>query len=294
MRLAALLFITITAWAAEPPTDALAIMKRMAANTDAAADARRQYVYHQRIRASLLKGSSEVLCRESREYEVIPQPRTTEKKLLAFSGACLEGKRMVPYSLPAKSQPGMRQKGTGEDGDVNADERESVASVINDLVNDPKSRDGFPRSMFPLTSSELDSYRFTLTGETTVSGRRAYNIHFAPVEKEMCVDINVQTCRPWKGDVVVDAEDFQPVRIDTQLARGVPWGVRVFMGINIGQFGFSLTYRRVESGVWFPATYGTEFYVKVFWVKRTITMSMEDTDFRKTDAQSTIEFEQTQ
>jgi hypothetical protein len=100
-------------------------------------------------------------------------------------------------------------------------------------------------------------------------------------------------CRPWKGEVWIDAEDYQPVRIDTKLSKGVPWGVRVFLGIDIHQLGFSLTYQRVAGGVWFPATYGTEFRVVVFWgYRRTITMSMENTDFRRTDAQSTVRFEE--
>jgi hypothetical protein len=291
MRVALLMLVAMLACGTEPPGDALAIMKKMAATTEVAAEARRQFVYHQHVRASLLKGSSDVLCRESRDYDVIPQPKTTEKKLVAFSGACLEGKKMAPYSVPEGTGPCLRQKGTSGNGDPSAGERESVASVIDDLVNDPKSRDGFPRKIFPLTSGELDSYRFSLKGDSAVNGRRAHNIHFEPVYRNICIDENAQTCRPWKGDVAVDAEDFQPVRIDTQLAKGVPWGARVFMGINIGQLGFSAVFRRVAPGVWFPATYGTEFYVKVFWIKRTITMSMENTDFRKTDAQSTVEFD---
>jgi hypothetical protein len=95
--------------------------------------------------------------------------------------------------------------------------------------------------------------------------------------------------------VWIDEEDYQPTRIDTKLAKGIPWGIRVFMGINIRQLGFSLTYERVAPGVWFPATYGTEFRVQVFWgYKRTVTLSMENTDFRKTDAESTVQFESPQ
>lgn len=64
------------------------------------------------------------------------------------------------------------------------------------------------------------------------------------------------------------------------------------MGINIRQLGFSLTYQRVAEGVWFPATYGTEFGVTLFWgYKRTITTSMENNDFRKTSAQAIVHFE---
>jgi len=64
------------------------------------------------------------------------------------------------------------------------------------------------------------------------------------------------------------------------------------MARNVREVGFSLTYQRVADGVWFPATYGTEFRITVFWgYKRTITLSMENTDFRKTDSQSTVQFD---
>jgi len=312
MRLAALLFIALSAWGAEPPMDAPAIMKKMAANSDAATEARRQYVYHQRIRSSLRKGDGQIVCRESREYDVVPQPKNTEKKLTSFSGACMQGRQMVPYSPPARTRPGVREKGTGQDHDPSDGERETILGVIDSLANDSKSRDGIARELFPLSAEEQIHYRFSLKGETTVKGRRTYEILFEPGEPKngTCIDVGDDDseshlhvdlhaeehdrteCRPWKGEAWVDAEDFQPVRIDTQLSKGVPWAVRVLMGINIRQLGFSLNYQRVAPGVWFPATYGTEFRIMAFWAfKRTITLSMENADFRKTDAQSTVEFE---
>lgn len=318
MRAALFLCVAITApitqaLGAEPPSaskpDALAIMRKMAANTEAATEARRQYIYHQRVRSGLLKTNGEVVCREAREYDVIPQPNTTEKKLVFFSGACLEGKRMVPYSKPDVERPGLRSKGTDHDADAANGERESIAGLINDLANDSKSRDGIPRQLFPLGPEEIAHYKFTLKGETTINGRRAYDVTFEPAgARGVCIDVGDEQsetklhvdlrddeeqagCRPWKGDVWVDAEDFQPVRITTKLAKGIPWAVRVLMGINIHQLGFSLAYQRVAPGVWFPATYGTEFRFVVFWgFKRTVTLSMENTDFRKTDAQSSVTF----
>ncbi len=278
--------------------DALDIMKKVAANTAAATEGRRQYVYHQRIRAGLLKSDGQAVCRESREYTVIPQPTETEKKLLSFSGECMQGKKMVAYSEPSMARPGVKEKAEIEVDDG----RESIAGLIGALANDKNSRDGIPRHLFPLGAEDLEYYLFTLKGETTVKGRRAYDITFRPVEhKGVCIDVDgdkaesgnasEQVCRPWKGEVWIDAEDFQPVRVDTQLAKGVPWGVRVFMGINLRQLGFSLNYQRVAEGVWFPSTYGTEFRITVFWgYKRTITLSMENTDFKKTDAQSSVQF----
>lgn len=266
--------------------DAAAIMQKVAANTDAAAEARRQYVYHQRVRSSLLRSNGQVVCRETREYTVVPRPKTTKKKLVSFSGECLQGKQMVPYQGNGQATvPGVEEKGIEVDG-----HRESIAGVINDLANDPKSRDGIPRQLFPLSGGEVEHYRFSLKGETTVKGRRAFDILFEPaLPKAGCGD---DACRPWKGEAWIDAEDYQPIRVDTELFKGVPWGVRVFMGINIRQLGFSLTYQRVAAGVWFPATYGAEFQIQLFWgFKRTITLSIENSDFLKTDAQSTIQFD---
>ena len=293
--------------------DAKSIMKKVAANTAASVDSRRQYVYRQRVRSSLLQSNGKILCKESREYTVTPQAATTERKVVSFSGECLEGNQMIPYSQPAVVQPGMSQSGMKEKGAKDDVDRESIAAVMNDLATDPNSRDGIPPVLFPLRNEDLESYRFSLKGETTVKGRRAYDITFEPAERKgVCIDIGDDkskagvhvhlgaddpepertACRPWKGEVWVNAEDFQPVRIVTELAKGVPWGVRVFLGTDVRQVGFSLTYQRVAEGVWFPATYGTEFRVVALWAwKRTITMSMENTDFRKTDAQSTVRFE---
>jgi len=204
----------------------------------------------------------------------------------------------VAYAQPAEPKPGAKDK-----ADVEVvDGRETIPGLVDNLANDPKSRDGIPPQLFPLSAADLQYYEFKLKGETTVKGRRAFDITFTPVvRKGFCVDVdeagNAGTraehiCRPWKGEAWIDAEDYQPVRIDTELAKGVPWAIRVFMGINLRQLGFSLNYQRVAEGIWFPATYGTEFHFAVFWgYKRTVTLAMENTDFRKTDAQSTVTFD---
>ena len=65
----------------------------------------------------------------------------------------------------------------------------------------------------------------------------------------------------------------RPLGIDSQLAFKIPWGIRVFLGTNLSQTGFSVNYQRVAENVWFPVTYGTEFRVSVlFRYKRTITL----------------------
>lgn len=309
--------IALALASAQAPDDAQSIMNKVAANSDSAINSRRQYVYRQRLHSSLLQSNGKIVCKESREYTVTPQESTTERSLVSFSGECLQGNQMTPYSQPAIVKPGLKERAANEDpektGGTGSD-RESIAAVMNDLAVDPNSRDGIPSMLFPLGSDEIRNYRFSLKGESTIKGRRAYRLTFEPAHhKGVCIDAGDEkshlglhvhinddhpepeqaACRPWKGEVWIDAEEYQPVRIDTQLAKGVPWGVRVFLGSDLRQTGFSLTYQRVAEGVWFPATYGTEFRVVLLWAyKRTITMSMEDTDFRKAGSQSTVTFEQ--
>lgn len=297
MRMPVLLAIAVVARAAEPSADALSIMRKMADKTEAASEARRQYVYHQHVQSSFLKTNGQLICRESRDYTVIPQETTTERKMVSFAGVCRQGNKMVPYSPPGQVLPGARERPAGAGDRLAAQvtsDRESIAGVIDDFAVDQKARDGIPRRLFPLSASELTRYTFTLKADTMIDGRPAHDILFEPVDikKSHCIDIDANGCSPWKGEAWIDAEDLQPVRIDTQLAKGVPMVMRVMLGFNLHQLGFSLTYRRVAPGVWFPATYGTEFRITLLWgYKRTITLSMENTDFKRTDAQSTIEFQ---
>jgi hypothetical protein len=277
-------FMVSPASAVDSPGDALAIMNKVAANTAEAAEARRQYVYRQRVRAGLVRTTGPIRRKETSEYTVVPQQTTTDKTLVSFSGAYRDGKQMVPYT-----QPGVKDK--GDQGD-----RKLIQELVEELVNARNSRDGIPHQLFPLRSEELAYYKFLLKGEAEVRGRHTYHIAFEPADlQDLCVHVGgdeENPCHQWKGEAWIDTQEFQPVRIETQMAKAVPWGVRVFLGTNVRQLGFSIDYQRVAENVWFPAAYGTEFSLDVLWgYKRTITLSMESSDFRRTDADSTIHFD---
>ncbi len=267
--------------ASEP--DAGAIMARVAENVEKATDARRQYVYRQLVRSSLVKSNGQATRKKKREYHVFPGEKNTEKKLVSFAGQYRKGKAMIDYS-----EPGFEYKGIDIDGDL-------IRDLTDDLVNDKESRDGIPHHLFPLNAKKVGAYSFAWKGETEYKGRKTYQIAFEPRTKKTCVEIGSDSegdCdEAWKGEAWIDAEELQPVRITTDLAFKIPWGVRVFLGTNLRRTGFSITYVRVAGNVWFPATYGTEFRLDVLWgYKRTVTLSMESSEFQKTDANSKIEY----
>lgn len=275
-------FITQTAVAA-PGDDPAAIMAKAAANIEKAADSRRQFVYRQFIVSSLVRSNGKIARKENREYEVFPTESNTEKKLVSLRGEVRRGKKITPYT-----EAGFKDKSFDIDGDL-------IREMTDELVNAKDSRDGIPPSLFPLRTADLPGYRFTLLEEPEYQGRRTYRIRFEPAVKRTCINIggDDDECDgpSWKGEAWIDCAELQPVRIFTEQAFHIPWAMKVFLGTNIQQSGFAISYQRVAADVWFPVSYGTEFRLNVlFGYKRTITLSLVSNGFRKTDVSSKIKY----
>jgi hypothetical protein len=208
----------------------------------------------------LIQTNGKLAREEKREYTVTPTVDGTTKELIHFEGQFEHGGKLHPYY-----QPGYHKK----DVDVDADLIEGLA---RDLTNAKKSRDGINPQLFPLTREKQAKYRFLLEGTELYKGRRAYRITFQPREDDEF---------GWAGEVLVDAEEFQPIRVSTHLNKRLPRVVTIGLGTNLKQAGFTLAYQRVAENVWFPASYGTEFRLDVLWFyKRVITMSLTAGDFK--------------
>ncbi len=255
------------------------ILDRLAANQEKAVDARKSIVYRQDSWVRLLRTNGKLSREEKRQYTAAPTEKGTEKKLEKFEGKYEKGGKLYTYDAPK-----YKYKDMDIDGDL-------IEDLTDDLINDKKSRDGFSKDMFPLTRDEQRHYTFKLNGTRKVGGVDAWHIQFEPRKKDKDDEIDDDD-RAWAGDVFVDPQDFQPLLVTTKLAFNIPMAVKVIFGIDIKQLGFNVTYRKVADDLWFPATYGTEFGLKVlFGYKRNITMNVTNTDFRKATAESTISFQ---
>jgi len=141
------------------------------------------------------------------------------------------------------------------------------------LSND-KTKDGLARDLFPLTSEEQKHYVFKLLGQETLQGRNVYHISFRPKDKDEIT---------WAGEAYIDAEEFEPVRVFTKLARRIPLIIRTLLGTDLPGIGFNVVYHRQPDGVWFPATFGTEFRIRaVFFINRQVSVSLENSAFEHT------------
>ena len=252
---------------AEPPAAPLsaeAIMARVAANQDRSEALRKEFVYRQHIHILTHKPSGKLQREETTDYDVAPTPQGTERKLKTLTGRYLvKGKYQSFEGEPVPEQDSL-------DGDL-------IKNFRDDLSNE-KTKDGLAKDLFPLTSDEQKDYQFSLLGQEIQDGRNVYHIAFRPKDKDEIT---------WAGEAYIDATEFEPVRVFTKLSRRIPFMVRTMLGTDLPGVGFNVVYKRQQDGVWFPATFGTEFRIRaLFFINRTVSIALENSAFEHTHVES--------
>ncbi|MBV9146403.1 MAG: hypothetical protein JO065_10830 [Acidobacteria bacterium] len=266
--IAVVLLFSLHSDAAQPLT-ADQIMQRVAVNQDSSEALRRQYVYKQHIHIASRKTNGKLMRDEIADYDVFPSEHGSSKKITQLSGKFWNKQDYVGYT----GEPVPNEESI--DGSI-------VTDFRNDLANEKQSKDGLAVNLFPLNSKQQANYRFKLLGEQTLNGRAVYRVRFEPKEKSDVV---------WSGEAFIDKQDFQPVTVFTKLGRKVPFVIRTALGTDLPGLGFSVTYKRQPDGVWFPATFGTEFRLRaVFFINRDISVSLVNSDFERTHVDSSVRF----
>lgn len=266
------------------PLTADQIMARVAANQDRAETLRSEYVYHQRIRVLLEKASGKRMRDVTSDYLVTPTPDGIKKELTHVEGYYRHKGKYLAFQGRPPGKPGHVHVslGTGEPaGEADSIDGDMAQDFRDDLLND-KSKDGIGSDLFPLTTEHQKDYRFQLLGRETIHSRPAYRVKFGPKDRS---DID------WAGEADIDTADLEPVRFYTKLSRPIPFLIRKFL-VDLPGVGFDVEYARQPDGVWFPASFGTEFRVRVlmFWA-RNIIVSMTNSDFEHVQVQHSIRFE---
>jgi hypothetical protein len=268
MKRIAIIAVFAAASAAQTP-DVETIMERVGRNQEQAVAARREFTFHQKQVVRLLRGGGKVARQEQREYEVTPGDQVVQKELLRLEGKYLYKGKYLTYD-----SAGYKYKHMDVDGDL-------VRDLSEEMTNDGESRDGIRANMFPLTTDEQGKYEFKLLAAEPYHGRDVYRIGFVPKAHQGA----------WKGEAIIDAAEFQPVSVHTELDFEMPRAVKVLLGTNVKGLGFSVKYQKFEDGVWFPVSYGGEFEVRaVFFYRRTISVNLTNTEFRRSVVNSNVTY----
>ncbi len=248
------------------------IMRRVAENQDRLQKERTDFVYDQNVRVVSRRGNGKLICQQDTHYVIAPKEKSTERTLVSTRAKFWHNGRFVDFDKDPSGKDETLDTGL-------------VKSFRDDLVQSD-SRDGIAQDLFPLTSKEQKDLDFELDGERVVAGRRAYVIRFRPKDRK---DFG------WAGEALIDEQEFQPVTVYTRLSRKVPFFVRTMLGTDVPGLGFTTQYTRVDKGLWFPSSFGTEFKVHaVYFFHRTISVSMENKNFRRTNVGTQIHYEPAQ
>lgn len=269
-----LLALVIAAPLFGQPRDVESIMSRVGINQAKSQDLRLQYVYTQKQLLKMIRANGKVAREEHRAYTVVPKVRGMKRQLVSFSGRYETRGVYTDFD-----KPGYHYKNLDLDADL-------LDSISDDLTNHGNSHDGIANDLFPLTYHQQLKYDFTLKGEKTYRGHKVYRVAFEPKKKGF-----EEGEAMWKGEALIDRDEFQPVLITTSMAMKLPLPVRTLLGTDIKGLGFTVTYDKFGDGIWFPVSYGGEFQIKgVFFYRRTMTVSLVNSDFRKVDVNSTIAY----
>lgn len=244
------------------------IMKRVAANQDREQKERAQYLYDQHVKVVIRRTNGKLAREETTDLLVTPGPKGVTKKQQAVKGRYVKKGRTVEFEGdPVPDQDGLDY---------------SLVHSMRDELTADDSKDGLAKDLFPLTTEGQKDLAFQLTGEQTVENRAAYRISFRPADSH---DID------WAGEALIDKEELQPVSVYTRLSRKFPLFVRTLLGTDLPGLGFSTRYKRVDKDVWFPVSFGTEFRLRaVFFINRNISLSLENRNFKRTSAESQIQY----
>ena len=269
-RCGAILLMAFPSFAQSPqPSAGLtaeAIMARVAANQDRSDVLRQQYVYKQQIHILTHKPGGKLMREETADYNVVPTPDGTKKKLTQLTGRYWHKGRYEQF----------RGNSAREEDSFDGD----LISDLRDDLSDDEAKDGLARRWFPLTREEQKAYVFKLLGQEVEQGRSVYHISFQPKDTNEIA---------WAGDAYIDAAEFEPVRVFTRMARPLPVIIRTLLGTNVPAIGFNVVYQRQPDGVWFPATLGTDFRIHAdFVINRQVSVSLENSAFEHTHVASRI------
>ena len=261
------------------------IMARVAANQDRAEAERTHYVYVQHARVLSRKGGT-VMCEEITDSRIVPTADGSKSELLTISGRQWKKDRYIRYNeLPKQTEASAAKDDKDSKEDKDDDLRDDnidlhlVEGMRDGLVKD-KSKDGLAARLFPLTSKNQKEYQYQLVGRKQKNGREVFHIRFQPKDKDELT---------WKGEAWIDATAFQPVVITTAMARKVPFVARTMLGTNVPGLGFTIVYAPQADGVWFPASFGSEFGLRIFFLfHRTIVIDAQNRNFEKTHVSSRI------
>ena len=262
--------------AADPTAEE--IMGKLAENQKKSVELRRGVVYRQEILARMHRGKSKLAREHDYTFQVLPKPESFEREMVRFQGKYEKGGKYFTYDDPEHEY-----KKIDIDGNI-------LHELVKDWTGEEKSKDGINDDLFPFTTEKQKRYDFTLHGIEDYGSRQVYKITFQPRQPPKGES---DWDNWWAGEVLVDAQEIQPVLVTSHQAKNFPMAVKIMLGTDIRKTGFKITYKDFGEGLWFPEKYGGELEFRVlFGYARKVSISMLNADLKRANVESSVKFEE--
>jgi hypothetical protein len=182
--------------------DVNSIMAQVGINQAKSREQRTQWVYQQKQLLRMVRGGGKIAREEHREYLVLPDRRGIKKQLTHFDGRYQKHGAYISYD-----KPGYTYKGLDLDGNL-------IDGLSGGLTDDKGSTDGIETDLFPLTCEQQRKYAFRLVGGVEeYRGRKVWRVAFEPKERPTFANADEGGNGVWKGEALIDSQEFQPVSI---------------------------------------------------------------------------------
>jgi len=133
-----------------------------------------------------------------------------------------------------------------------------------------------------LMSEMVKAFDYTLIGEESVNGRRCFVLQANPKPGYNPPNRDTQVLRGMRGQMWVDAEQYQWARVHAEVFRPVSFGL-FFAQVKPGT-EFTLEQKSVDGKLWLPSHFAMKLKARVFLSSRTSADDEVYSDYRHTTA----------
>ena len=138
-----------------------------------------------------------------------------------------------------------------------------------------------------LMSEMVKAFSYTLVGEEVVNGRRCFVLKASPKPGYSPPNRDTQVLKGMQGQMWVDAEQYQWVRVHAEVFRPVTFGL-FFAQVKPGT-QFTLEQKPVDGKVWLPSHFVMNLKARVFLSSRTSAEDEVYSDYRPAAAHTVAE-----
>jgi hypothetical protein len=185
--------------------------------------------------------------RTSKTYQVLMIEGSPYNKLIAVDGQPVAAKEGEDHKLQQE---------------IKRRRSESPSARQKRLEQYQKER----RQDHALMSEMVKAFEFTLKGEETVNGRRCFVLQAEPKPGYKPLSRDTQVLRGMRGQMWVDAEEYQWVRVHAEVFRAVSFGL-FFARVKPGT-EFTLEQQPVQGKLWLPSHFTMNVKARVLlWSK---------------------------